>query len=220
MGIMLANLRRVHCHKVFGSLALLFASVFLSTIAAEEVQTNKALKQYISTSTNQLVTKLAENRQAYKADSELFYRDLNTELSNVIDFKRIALKVMGKYSRQASKAQRLKFINKFKESLYHTYANVLLEDNAVEISVINAILNPRNLKKAKANIAITSAGGAIYDVVYSLHKGKDQIYRVENIVVMGINLGLAYKDRFQQQVKAHKGDIKMVIDNWTFDGAV
>jgi hypothetical protein len=37
---------------------------------------------------------------------------------------------------------------------------------------------------------------------------------------MGINLGLAYKDRFQKQLKANKGDIKTVIDNWTFDGAV
>ena len=95
----------------------------------------------------------------------------------------------------------------------------MLEDNAVEISVINAILNPRNLKKAKANIAIISAGGAIYDVVYSLHKGKDQIYRVENIVVMGINLGLAYKDRFQEQVSVYKGNIDSVINNWTFKQA-
>jgi len=220
MGIKVSNQNRKHCHAFIISWVLLFTSFLSSSIAVAEVHTNQELKQYISTSMNQLVVKLKENKVEYKKDKDLFYRDLNAELSKVIDFKRIALKVMGKYGRKASKTQRAQFIQIFKQSLYQTYAQVLLDNNEVEISVINATLNPRNVKKAKVNIAIKSAGGSSYDVSYSLHKGKDQTYRVENIVVMGINLGLAYKDRFQQQVKANKGNIKTVIDNWTFDGAV
>jgi len=212
--------KRKHGYAIFISWVLLFTSFLSSSIAVAEVRTNQELRQYISASMNQLVVKLKENQEVYKQDKDLFYRDLNAELSKVIDFKRIALKVMGKHGRKASKAQRMQFIHIFKQSLYQTYAQVLLENNEVEISVINATLNPRNAKKAKVNIAIKSAGGSNYDVSYSLHKGKDQTYRVENIVVMGINLGLAYKDRFQKQVKANKGDIKTVIDNWTFDGSV
>ena len=220
MGIKFNFLSRKHGHAVFISWVILLSSFLSSSLVNAEIHTNQELKQYISTSMNQLVVKLKENKAVYEKDNDLFYRDLNAELSKVIDFRRIALKVMGKYGRQASKAQRSKFINTFKQSLYQTYAKVLLENNEVEITVINATMNPRNSKKAKVNIAIKSAGGASYDVAYSLHKGKDLSYRVENIVVMGINLGLAYKDRFQQQVKAHKGDITKVIDNWTFDSAV
>jgi phospholipid transport system substrate-binding protein len=220
MGIKARFQNRKHGYALIISLVLLLTSVLSSSIVFAEVQTNKALKQYISTSMNQLVVKLKENQDEYKNDKELFYRDLNIELSKVIDFKRIALKVMGKHGRTASKAQRAQFIQIFKQSLYKTYAQVLLENNEVEISVVNATLNPRNTQKAKVNIAIKSAGGSNYDVSYSLHKGKDQTYRVENIVVMGINLGLAYKDRFQQQVKANKGNIKSVIENWSFDDAV
>jgi len=220
MGIKVSDQNRKHGYAFIISWVLLLASFLSSSTAIAEVQTNQELKQYVSVSMNQLVVKLKENKDEYKKDKDLFYRDLNAELSKIIDFKRIALKVMGKYGRKASKAQRVQFIQIFKQSLYQTYAQVLLENNEVEISVINATLNPRNIKKAKVNIAIKSAGGSSYDVSYSLHKGKDQTYRVENIVVMGINLGLAYKDRFQQQVKANKGNIKTVIDNWTFDGAV
>jgi phospholipid transport system substrate-binding protein len=207
-------------YTIYITWVLLIISFLSSATVAAEVQTSQELKQYVSASMNQLVVKLKENKEVYKKDNDLFYRDLNVELSKIIDFKRIALKVMGKHGRKASKAQRKQFVHIFKQSLYQTYAQVLLQNNEVEISVLNATLNPRNAKKAKVNMAIKSAGGSSYEVSYSLHKGKDQTYRVENIVVMGINLGLAYKDRFQQQVKVHKGDIKSVIDNWAFDGAV
>jgi len=205
--------------SLFISRVLFFWSFLLSSSIAAEVQTNQELKQYISASMNQLIVQLKDRKDEYEKDKRLFYSDLNIELSKVIDFKRIALKVMGKHGRLASKAQREQFVHVFKSSLYQTYAQVLLGNDEVEISVINAALNPRNPKKANAKIVIKSAGGSNYEVSYALHKGKDQTYRVENIVIMGINLGLAYKDRFKQQVKANKGNIKAVIDNWTFDKA-
>jgi len=201
------------------ALFLTWVFAFSTWAGADEVKNSQALKQYISTSMNQLLLKLEARKLDYKNDSALFYHDLNIELSKVIDFKRIALKVMGKHGRTATKAQRAQFISVFKSSLYKTYAQVLLDNNEVEIDVINATLNPRNIKKAKVNIEIKSARGLVFDVSYSLHKGKDQIYRIENIVVMGINLGLAFKDRFQQQVNVNKGDINEVIDNWRFDEA-
>jgi len=205
--------------SLFITWVLFLWSFLLSSSIAAEVQTNQELKQYISASMNQLVVQLKDRKQEYEKDKRLFYNDLNIELSKVIDFKRIALKVMGKHGRLASKAQREQFVHVFKNSLYQTYAQALLGNDEVEISVVNAALNPRNPKKANAKIVIKSAGGSNYEVSYALHKGKDQTYRVENIVIMGINLGLAYKDRFKQQVKANKGNIKAVIDNWAFDKA-
>lgn len=219
MGTKLIGKNSKHRYALFVTWVLLIFSFLSAGTAAAEVKTDQELKTYISASMSQLVVKLEENKEIYKKDNNLFYRDLNVELSKLIDFKRIALKVMGKYGRQASKEQRTQFVQKFKQSLYQTYAQVLLENNSVEISVINASLNPRNAQKAKVNMAVKSAGGSSIEISYSLHKGKDQTYRVENIVVMGINLGLAYKDRFQQQFKTHKGDIKSIIDNWTFVGA-
>ena len=216
MNINITNARKALIYTLFLNLVL----VFSAWAGPGDVKNSQELKQYISTSMNQLLLKLETHKLDYKNDSALFYRDLNIELSKVIDFKRIALKVMGKHGRTATKAQSAQFISVFKSSLYKTYAQVLLDNNEVEIDVINATLNPRNIKKAKVNIEIKSARGLVFDVSYSLHKGKDQIYRIENIVVMGINLGLAFKDRFQQQVKVNKGDINAVIDNWRFDDAV
>lgn len=191
-------------------------AAFSSFSIADDSNLNHNLKQYISDSMNQLLIKLEENKKGYINDPELFFNDINIELSKVIDFKRIALKVMGKNVRVASAEQRVKFIEIFKNTLFETYASVLLDSADVEISVLNASINSRNKDKANVNIVINGSGGASYDVTYALHKGKDSIYRVENIIVMGINLGLAYKDRFQELVVVHKGNIDLVISNWSF----
>jgi len=199
--------------------AILLYSLLLSSLVTAEVRTNQELKYYVSNSMNLLLTKLKEHKDEYKQDSDLFYRDVNNELSKIIDFKRIAMKVMGRYGRLATKEQRKQFVHAFKNSLYQTYAQVLLDNNGIEFSVINATLNPQNPIKANAKIVIKSSSGSNFDISYALHKSNDKKYRIENIVIMGINLGLAYKDRFKQQIKANKGNIKTVIDNWSLDKA-
>lgn len=198
---------------------IVYLALFSSMSSADESTLNLELKEYISESMNQLMLKLKDNKTKYSQNSDLFFNDLNVELSKVIDFKRIALKVMGKNVRVATSEQREQFIEIFKSTLFDTYAQVLLESNDVDIQVLNASINSRNSNKANVNIVIRGSGGANYDVTYALHKGKDQVYRVENIVVMGINLGLAYKDRFQEQVSVYKGNIDSVINNWTFKQA-
>ena len=195
------------------SLALLFSSYSYSA----DISGSQNLGRDIEVTMDQLIQKLKQNKLEYKKDSNLFYHDLNAELSKVIDFKRIALKVMGKYGRKASSAQREEFIGVFKQSLYKSYASVLLDNDDVEVKLINASVNTRNPKKAQVNMEIKSGSGASYAVSYSLNKGKDQAFRVENIVIMGINMGLAFRDHFQQQMKVHRGNLNAVINNWSSD---
>lgn len=199
------------------SLILLTCLGFYSAlVTADERDMNQVLKESISHSMTQLLIKLKEKKSVYKMDTDIFFNDLNTELSHVIDFKRVALKVMGRNIRTATDRQRERFIETFKKSLFETYAHVLLDSDDVEFDVLNAAINTRNSEKAKVDLVIKASGGANYEVTYAMHRGKDQVYRVENIIVMGINLGLAFKDRFQEQLYIHKGNIDQVIHNWHF----
>jgi len=211
MNINMTRIFRQTSYVFFLSLALLFSSYSSAT----ETKTSQNLGRDIENTMDQLILKLKQNKAEYKKDAGLFYHDLNAELSEIIDFKRIALKVMGKYGRKASTAQRSEFISVFKQSLYKSYAAVLLENNDVEVKVINSSVNSRNPKKAQVNMEIKNGSGSSYAVSYSLNKGKDKTFRVENIVIMGINMGLAFRDHFQQQMKVHRGDINAVINNWS-----
>ena len=38
---------------------------------------------------------------------------------------------------------------------------------------------------------------------------------LENVIVNGVNIGLAFRDKFEQLMSKHRGDINKVIENWT-----
>jgi len=202
-------------HQAIFTILFSFILLFSSNVLSSESSEEQALSQNILTTMNQLLFTLEQNKSKYKDDEALFYQELNTGLSKIINFKRIALKVMGKHGRKASSGEREQFIAVFKQSLYRAYASVLLENNDIKVKMLGSSVNHRNPKKAKTSLEIINGNGSAFPVSYSLHKGKDQIYRVENIVIMGINIGLSFRERFQHQMKLHKGNIKSVINNWS-----
>ncbi len=38
---------------------------------------------------------------------------------------------------------------------------------------------------------------------------------MENVIVEGINIGLAFRDRFAQEMEQNRGQIQAVIDGWS-----
>ena len=178
-----------------------------------EVETE--VRQVVEDSTQQLVEKLNKEKANYTENPERFYSEMDVALSALVDFKRIAARVMGKYARKATKEQRSRFLVSFKRSLYVAYSRALVESGAFEISVNDAKINPRSDKKASVNLVVTSASGNQYPVTYSMHFAKNNEWMLENVIVNGVNVGLAFRDRFNQEVRAQKGDLDKVINGWS-----
>ncbi len=173
------------------------------------------VKKIVEDSTSQLVEKLNQEKATYTENPERFYSEMDTALSELVDFKRIAARVMGKNARAATKAQRSRFLESFKQSLYVAYSKALVESGAFEITVQDVKVNPRSDKKASVNLVVTSASGNQYPVVYSMNYGKNNVWMLENVIVNGVNVGLAFRDRFSQEMRQQQGDIDSVIDGWT-----
>lgn len=173
------------------------------------------VKKIVEDSTLQLVEKLNQEKATYTENPERFYSEMDAALSELVDFKRIAARVMGKNVRKATKEQRAKFLKAFKESLYVAYSKALVESGAFEISVESAMINPRSDKKASVNLVVTSSSGNQYPVVYSMNYGKNKRWMLENVIVNGVNVGLAFRDRFSQEMREQKGNIDNVINHWS-----
>jgi phospholipid transport system substrate-binding protein len=178
------------------------------------------VRQVVEDSTQQLVEKLNKEKASYTENPGRFYSEMDAALSELVDFKRIAARVMGKYARKATKEQRSRFLVSFKRSLYVAYSRALVESGAFEISVNDAKLNPRSDKKASVNLVVTSASGNQYPVVYSMHFAKSNEWMLENVIVNGVNVGLAFRERFNQEVRTQKGDLDKVIDGWSSEVAL
>lgn len=192
------------------ALAVMF---FLASMPAS-AETEEELRQYVDRNTQALVNKLNAEKGLYQEDPEAFYASMNEELSDFVDFRRIAARVMGRYARQSSPEQRDEFVEKFKRSLFDSYAQALVSAEDFEIRVKEATINPQNDSRASVQMEVISASGTRYPVTYSMYKASENQWMMENVIVEGVNIGLAFRDRFTQEMEQSQGKVQQVIDGW------
>lgn len=172
------------------------------------------LKAYVDENTQRLVEKLNEERGLYDENPEAFYASMDASLSDFVDFRRIAARVMGRYARQTTPEQRDEFVAKFKRSLFDSYAQALVNAEEFTIEVKEAIINPQDDGRASVQMEVTSASGTRYPVTYSMYRNDKGRWLMENVIVEGVNIGLAFRDRFAQEMEEHRGQVQVVIDGW------
>ncbi|TBW56800.1 ABC transporter substrate-binding protein [Marinobacter halodurans] len=197
--------------QVWGSLwAMLLVVAAMPASAGSD-----SLRQYVDDNTQALVQELNEKRGLYNTDREAFYEQMEAALANFVDFRRIAARVMGRYARQASPEQRDAFVEKFKRSLFDSYAKALVEADNFTISVGDATINPNHDDRASVELQVTTASGNRYPVVYSMYRNDNDRWMMENVIVEGVNIGLAFRDRFAQEMEENRNNVQAVIDGWT-----
>lgn len=196
--------------------ALIALAMMAAMVARPAAANNQDLARYVDENTQKLVDRLNEEKGLYEEDPEAFYREVEEALTGFVDFRRIAARVMGRYARQASPEQRDEFVTRFKRSLFESYAQALVNNSeGFEIAVEEARINPQNGNRGSVNMLVTTESGDRYQVTYSMYR-KDQSadWLMENVIVEGVNIGLAFRDRFTQEMEARRGDVDAVIDNW------
>lgn len=193
--------------------------LFLLTLALVLVGPVRAdaaddLRAYVDQNTQRLVERLNSEKGLYESDPEAFYASMDEALSEFVDFRRIAARVMGRYARQTTPEQRDEFVAKFKRSLFDSYAQALVNADEFEIVVKEAVINPNNDGRASVDMEVISASGNRYPVIYSMYRNKEGQWLMENVIVEGVNIGLAFRDRFTQEMEENRGRVQAVIDGW------
>ncbi|WP_323753961.1 ABC transporter substrate-binding protein [Marinobacter sp.] len=173
------------------------------------------LEQYVSDNTQMLVQKLNAEKGLFEKDPEAFYQSMEDALTDFVDFRRIAARVMGRYARQTTPEQRDEFVAKFKRSLFDSYAKALVTADDFTIEVREAEILPQNENRASVQLVVITASGNRYPVTYSMYKNKEDRWLMENVIVEGVNIGLAFRDRFAQEMEENRGQVQIVIDGWT-----
>ncbi|GGC57479.1 MlaC/ttg2D family ABC transporter substrate-binding protein [Marinobacter halophilus] len=172
------------------------------------------LKRYVDDNTQKLVQKLNAERGLYSEDPEAFYASMSETLDEFVDFRRIAARVMGRYARQTTPEQRDEFVEKFKRSLFDSYAQALVSADSFEITVKDASIMSDNDSRGAVQMEMVSASGTRYPVTYSMYKNAEGRWLMENVIVEGVNIGLAFRDRFAQEMEENRGQVQAVIDGW------
>ena len=133
-------------------------------------------------------------------------------LDTVIDFESLAKGVMAKFYRRASPQQIDEFQVVFKRSLLNSYSGAVM---SLKINNFEIQPNPTFSKKPgqqKVWVKVL-ANRAAYDINYAMKK-RQQGWRVTNVTIDGINLGLAFRKQFSSAMAQRKGNMDDVIAFW------
>jgi phospholipid transport system substrate-binding protein len=165
--------------------------------------------------TQTLLAIIEEERESYKTDSSRFYERVTEALRPVVGFKRIAAMVMGSYYKKASKKQRAAFSVLFERSLVETYSGGLIEYDGYQIQVLPGAPVAKDKRKAVVNVSITTSSGTQVPLKYSMYQTRSGKWKVQNVTVAGINVGLLYRQQFARKVADASGDLSIVISQWS-----
>jgi len=200
----------LHAHKNFFLLFLLIAIPF-------EIKTEEDPYLFIDSNAQKMANVLTNESDLFETDRSI-YEDKITEIFEpMIDFRRVAASVMGKkYYLMASKEQRADFVLIFKDSLLDTYAETLAQWGD---STISTQFPSNKIDASVKNIEvrqILDTGNSQYPISYKLKKTADG-WKIVNIIINGVNLGLTFRNQFQALANSHDEDIQLTLKNWVSD---
>lgn len=139
---------------------------------------------------------------------------VDSNLNQVADFRYIGASVMGNYFRSATPEQRSRFADVFRQTLIDTYTRGLVTFDYDELRVLDSQQAQRYDDQASVAMEVVANNGQVYPVSYSLRLS-DGEWRVVNVIVNGINLGLTFRNQFDQAMRDNNRDYDAVINGWS-----
>lgn len=197
--------------KIKHPLLFLFTLVFCSTAFAAP-----SAYEAVTSATDDLLQKLKDVQPLYESNPEEFYREVDSSLAPFIDFQGFSRGVMAKYYRRATPEQREKFSLQFRDSLIRTYSKALMEFDNQKVVVSKDTSAGGNPTKPSVHLAIHGSNGAVYPVEYSMVM-VDGVWKLRNVVIEGINIGLQFRSQFSANMQRHRNNVDAVIENWRVD---
>lgn len=170
----------------------------------------------VRSTSDQVLVLIEEGKTYIKDDPDRFYRAVHDVLEPVVAFDAFARGVMGPFWREATPAQRTRFIETFKWGLLRTYSAALTEFSDGEVVVLDPDKPPRTPDRRDVRMEIRTSKGDVYPVVYAMALDEKSQWRVRNLVVGGVNIGLTYQNQFKSAMRDPKygGSMDRVIDGW------
>lgn len=170
-------------------------------------------RDVIQKASDDLVKVINDGKTYFATDPERFYDQVYNVLNPVVDFESFARGVMAVNVKRATPEQRKRFEETFKRGLVRTYGKALLEFDQEKIVVVPEDKPARDPGKPTVRMEVHTKTGKVYPVDYAMAKGPDGAWRMRNIVINGINIGLTYRNQFASSMKT-EGDIDKVISGW------
>lgn len=197
-------------------LALRYLALFLLAFGIPAHAADAGPESVVRSTSDKVLVLIEEGKSYIQEDPDRFYRAVHDVLEPVVAFDAFARGVMGPYWREATPAQRTRFIETFKWGLLRTYSAALTEFSDGDVVVLDPDKPPRTPDRRDVRMEIRTSKGDVYPVMYAMALDARSQWRVRNLVVGGVNIGLTYQNQFKSAMRDPKygGSMDRVIDGW------
>lgn len=137
---------------------------------------------------------------------------MSAVLDTLVDFEALTRGVMGKSYKEATDDQKTEFLRTLRIYIVETYTKALVKFKSKTIQILPLKKTPTS--KATISMNVTTQDNKTFKLTYSMAKKESQ-WRVRNIIVDGINMGLTYRSQFDSMMTSNGNDIDAVIDTWS-----
>ena len=190
--------------------------LFFILISSFEAYSEEDPYSFIDKNAQEMVEILTNESYLFEFDRSLYEQKIKDIFEPMIDFRRVAASVMGKkYYLLATKDERTQFVEIFKDSLLDTYAETLAQWGDSTITTKFPLEELELVKNVEVK-QILDTGTSTYPISYKLRKSKDG-WKIINIIINGVNLGLTFRNQFQALALTHDENISLTLENWVSD---
>ena len=194
---------------------LFFIVFFLSATTLSFAQENPEalIKEKMVSNAQNLLSVVDTIKSNPNMEKSKMYVLIDNSLKDTFAFRRMAGRIMGRYARGTTPEERDMFVDNFKQQLFDSYIDSLISSEKVDIEITGVRLLPQNESRGVVDMQIKNSEGEVFIVNYSIFE-TDKNWMVENVIVEGVNLGLAFRDSFYQEMEKNRNNLSKTISNW------
>ena len=148
----------------------------------------------------------------YGEKPDEFKEKLKNIWEPMVDVGLVSRLILSKAYKTATEEQILLFQTRTKKLLLDTYITALLEFEDYELQTSRKIKENKN-KTLEVEINFFSASDS-FKAKFTLYKNKQGELKIINIIIDGINLGLTFRNQFQDNLKNENYDLDKAIETW------
>lgn len=181
-----------------------FSMLAITTVAASNVQPAVAADiespvELLERTSQQVIKILRDDRELLKQDPDRVYKIVDDYILPHLDDVTMAKLALGKNWRNATKEQKLAFIDEFRNLLVRTYSKSLIEFKDQEIRYFPVDL-AADTQKTSVKAEVIQPGGPAIPMAYRM-RIKNNAWKVYDIQIDGISLVTSYRGTFTQEVR-------------------
>ncbi len=204
------------------SLLLLLA---MPAMVAQAMAAPRSAHERLETATEEVTALIEEAKTYADKDPERFYRQVDTVMSQYIDFSSFARSVMGRYGsgeylrslspseQKAHRARVARFEVLLKERMIRTYAQGLLTFGGNDIEIVQPT-KPVTGDSVNVLQLVHNDGPYPHRLIYKMKRGKDGEWWVRNVTIGSISMGLTFRSQFADALKANGNDLDKAVDSF------